>query len=202
MNKVITIGREFGSGGREIGIKLAEKLGVKFYDKELISLAAEDGSLDASFVEKHEEQSPSIISGGFGRATFASFEYRPSLTDTIFFKQCDVMKKIAAEGPCVIVGRCADYVLRDFDRVDVFVSSSMESKIARKRPMAPEKADYTDAEMEKWIAQINKGRRKYYEHYTGNRWGNIENYDLCLKTDEIGVDGAVEVILAFINGLK
>lgn len=202
MNKIITIGREFGSGGREIGIKLAEKLGLKFYDKELISLAAEDGNLDAAFIESHEEQSPSIIAGGLSRSPFASFVYQPSFTDTIFFKQCDTLKKIAEQGPCVIVGRCADYVLRDYSRLDIFISSSMSAKIARKRAMAPEKKDFTDIEMEKWITRINKGRRRYYEHYSGNKWGNIENYDLCIKTDDIGVDGAVEVILAYINGLK
>jgi len=111
MNTVVTIGREFGSGGREIGIKLAETLGVPFYDKEIITLTAEYGGLDESFVASNEEGSNMVGTRGLGRMNFASFRYKPDLADGIFLHQCEVIKQIADNGPCVIVGRCADYVL-------------------------------------------------------------------------------------------
>ena len=199
MNKIITIAREYGSGGRETGIKLAEKLGIKFYDKEIIALAAEAGGLDADFVARHEEEAPAMIGASFSNPSFASFAYHPSYSDTIYFKQCDILKEIAAQGPCVIVGRCADYVLRDYDIVKVFIYSDMSSKIVRKRGLAPEKADFSDEQMEKEIEKINKGRRKYYEHYSGNQWGNVSNYDVCVSTSELGADGAVEIILKYLE---
>ncbi len=202
MDRIITIGREFGSGGREIGIRLSQRLDVPFYDKELISLAAKHGGLDKGFVEAHEEQAPTLLTPGFGRQDFSSFMYQPSYSDTIYFKQCEVLKEIAEKGPCVIVGRCADYVLRDYNTVNVFIYSDMESKILRKRAMAPEKADYTDEEMEKWIAKINRGRKRYYEHYSSGRWGDVENYDLCINTSRADVDGAVATIAAFLENLK
>lgn len=202
MDKIVTIGREFGSGGRETGIRLAQKLGIPFYDKELISLAAKEGGLDKNFVEAHEEQAPALLTPNFGRQDFSSFMYQPSYSDTIFFRQCDVLKQIAEKGPCVIVGRCADYVLRSYGTVNIFIYSDMESKILRKRAMAPEKAAYTDEEMAKWIANVNKGRKKYYEHYSGKRWGDVENYDLCVSTTRTGVDGAVATIMMFLENFK
>lgn len=202
MDRIITIGREFGSGGRELGIKLAQKLGIPFYDKELIAMSAQGGGLDKGFVEAHEEQAPAMLTSSFGRQDFASFMYQPSYSDTIYFKQCEVLKEIAAKGACVIVGRCADYVLRDFNTINVFVYSDMASKVARKKGMAPEKQDYSDEEMEKWIVKVNKGRRKYYEHYSGKRWGDVENFDLCVSTTRVGVDGAVATVLEYMENLK
>lgn len=202
MNKIITIAREYGSGGRETGIKLADKLGLKFYDKEIIAMAAEAGGLDADFVAKHEESAPAFMSAGYANQAFASFAYQPSYSDTIYFKQCDILKQIAAQGPCVIVGRCADYILRDYNITKVFVYSDLESKIARKLSLVPEGEAKSREQMEKDIIKINKGRRKYYEHYSGNRWGDMANFDLCISTSEIGVDGAVETILAYLNQTK
>jgi len=202
MNKIITIAREYGSGGRETGIKLADKLGLKFYDKEIIAMAAEAGGLDADFVAKHEESAPAFMSAGYANQAFASFAYQPSYSDTIYFKQCDILKQIAAQGPCVIVGRCADYILRDYNITKVFVYSDLESKITRKLSLVPEGEAKSREQMEKDIIKINKGRRKYYEHYSGNRWGDMANFDLCISTSEIGVDGAVETILAYLNQTK
>jgi len=202
MKNIITIAREYGSGGRETGVKLAEKLGFAFYDKEIISLAAQAGGLDADFVAKHEEQAPSSFLGTIGDRAFASFAYQPSYSDTIFFKQCDILKEIAAKGNCVIVGRCADYVLRDFATVNVFIYSDMASKVARKKAMVPENEVSSIEELEKKIAVINKGRRKYYEHYTGNKWGDAAHHDLCINTTKVGADGAVDTIIAFLNKTK
>lgn len=202
MDHIITIAREYGSGGRETGIKLAEALGLKFYDKEIIAMAAQAGGLDADFVAKHEESAPAFMNAGYMNQAFASFAYQPSYSDTIFFKQCDILKQIAAQGPCVIVGRCADYILRDYNIVKTFIYSDLESKIERKMSLVPASAGKTREQLEKEIIKINKGRKKYYEHYSGNRWGDMANFDLCISTSKIGVDGAVATILAYLDQAK
>ena len=150
MDKIITIGREFGSGGHEIGMKLAEMLNIPFYDKELLKKVSDMGGLHESFLETHEEKAPQLLSASFERSLIDTY-YQPTLSDTIFLEQSKVIKQIASEGPCVIVGRCSDYVLRDSNVFTVFVCASMEHKISRKYAVAPEKADYTDAQMEKYI---------------------------------------------------
>ena len=197
-DRIITIGRQFGSGGREIGIKLAKRLGVPFYDKEIITLAAEAGGIDPRIVAENEEKR---AQGIMGRMSFASFKYKPSFADGLFLHQCEVIKKIAQEGPCVIVGRCADYVLQE-KAISVFIAASMPYKIARKRAMAPEKASYSDSEMQKYIEDVDKTRRSYYEHYTNHKWGNIANYHLCVHSDLVGVNGSVETILAYIKAAE
>ena len=203
MNRVITIGREFGSGGREIGVKLAERLGIPFYDKEIVTMAAEAGGLDEAFIEMNEEGGHRVNRrGGIRRASLASFKYQPSFSDGIFLHQCEAVKKLASEGPCVIVGRCSDYVLRFDGSIDVFIAASMPFKIARKRAMAPEKADFTDAQMEKWISDVNRSRCDYYEHYTGRKWGHIQNYHLCIFSDMVGIDGSVDTIMAYLNSVE
>ncbi|MCQ2483267.1 MAG: cytidylate kinase-like family protein [Clostridia bacterium] len=201
-NRIITIGREFGSGGREIGIKLAERLGVPFYDKELITLAAEAGGLDPKLIEKNEEGAHRVTDSGLGRMQFFSFSYTPVVSDAIYFQQCKILKDIALKGPCIIVGRCADYVLKDMNPVNVFIAASMPYKIERKRKLAPEKADYTDQQMEKFINGINKARSDYYRHYTGQKWGAGSTYHLCVHSDLVGIDGSVETIMAYLNNLK
>jgi len=198
MEKIITIGREFGSGGREIGLKLAEKLNIPFYDKEIITMTAQQGGLEEDFVANNEEGNHLIGNSGIGRMSFASFKYKPSLADGIFLHQCDVIKKIADQGPCVIVGRCADYVLKE-KAISIFIAASMPYKIARKRAMAPEKADFDDNQMRKFIEDVDNTRRTYYEHYTNHVWGNIRNYHLCVHSDLVGIVGSVDTILAYIN---
>ena len=164
MNKrVITIGREFGSGGREIGILLAKRLDIPFYDKELLKLASQEGEFDEKFLAANEEKAPDLSAPSLGRMAMTTF-YQPSLSDTIFLEQSKIIRGLAAKGPCVIVGRCADYVLREEGSVDIFISASMEYRIKRKRAVVPEKKDDTDEEMEKYIREADKQRMKYNEH--------------------------------------
>lgn len=200
-NRVITIGREFGSGGREIGIKLAERLNIPFYDKELLKLASSEGNFAEEYLAANEEKAPAFNAPYFGRMTLSAF-YQPSLSDTIFLEQSKIIRALAAKGPCVIVGRCADYVLKDAGSADIFISASMPYKMQRKRAVAPEKSAYTDEEMEKYIRDADKQRMKYYEHYTGRRWGRVENYHLCLFADRVGVMGAVETIVTYLENWK
>ncbi|MBQ4371938.1 MAG: cytidylate kinase-like family protein [Firmicutes bacterium] len=198
---IITIGREFGSGGREIGLRLAETLGIPFYDKEILKRVSEKGDLHETFLEQNEERAPQMLVSSFERFMVDTY-YQPTLSDTIFVEQSKVIREIADEGPCVIVGRCADYILDDRDVLRLFICAGMEYKISRKHSVAPEKDDYTDAQMEKYIKDLEKQRRKYYEHYTGRKWGDVNNYDLCIRTDKIGTEGAVKLVLAYLENLK
>ena len=188
---VITIGREFGSGGHEIGMKLAERLGVPFYDRELITLAAEQGGIDHKLIEK-----------GRSRMPFFSLSYTPDFSDAIYLQQCKVIKDLAAKGPCVIVGRCADFVLRTEGSINVFIAASMPYKIQRKRKVAIEKKDYTDEQFERYINDMNAARANYYNHYTNQKWGNSSTYHLCVHSDLVDVDGAVETIVAYLKSVK
>lgn len=193
-NLVITIARDYGSGGRAVGLKLAEELGIPFYDKNILKIVADNGGLHEDFIAAHEEMAPSVLSPLFGRAMIDTF-YQPSLSDSIYIEQTKIIKALAKEGPCVIVGRCADYVLGD-DAFKVYITASMEFKIAHKHSVAPEKATFSDESMIKHINEIDKKRDKYYEHYTGYKKGQAENYDLCIKTDRVGgVDNAVKMIM-------
>lgn len=200
--KVITIGREFGSGGREIGIKLAEKLGIPFYDKEIITLAAEAGGIDPQLIERNEEGAFRVSDKGKGRMQFFSFSYAPDFSDAIYLQQCKVIKDLAAKGPCVIVGRCSDHVLRNEGSINVFIAASMPYKIERKRKVAVEKKDFTDEQMARYINDMNAARANYYNHYTGGKWGNSGTYHLCVHSDLVGVDGAVDTILAYLDHVK
>ncbi|MBP5185997.1 MAG: cytidylate kinase-like family protein [Clostridiales bacterium] len=199
---VITIGREFGSGGHEIGMKLAERLGVPFYDRELITLAAEQGGIDPKLIERNEEGAHRLSEKGRSRMPFFSLSYTPDFSDAIYLQQCKVIKDLAAKGPCVIVGRCADFVLRSEGSINVFIAASMPYKIKRKRKVAIEKKDYTDEQFERYINDMNAARANYYNHYTNQKWGNSSTYHLCVHSDLVDVDGAVETIVAYLNSVK
>lgn len=199
MNKcIITIGREFGSGGHEIGKRLARSLKIPFYDREILTLTAQEGDMKESDIAENEEQMP------VGRLFQLSMRapFNPPVTDEVFVLQQSAIKKLAQNGPCVIVGRCADFVLRDEDIVRVFISADMPYKIARKRMIAPENCEYSEEEMRKYISEVNENRRKYYEYHTRSKWGHSEHYDLCIRTDHLGVDGAVRVILAYLENAR
>ena len=199
---VITIGREFGSGGHEIGMKLAERLGVSFYDRELITLAAEQGGIDPKLIERNEEGAHRLSEKGRSRMPFFSLSYTPDFSDAIYLQQCKVIKDLAAKGPCVIVGRCADFVLRSEGSINVFIAASMPYKIQRKRKVAIEKKDYTDEQFERYINDMNAARANYYNHYTNQKWGNSSTYHLCVHSDLVDVDGAVETIVAYLKSVK
>ena len=190
MNQVITIGREFGSGGHEIGLKLAQHLGIPFYDNEIISLAAKESNMAEKFFEQAEDNPPNR----YFRPTYMVYEI--PMSDQVFLSQSRVIKYLAEKGPCVIVGRCADYVLSDHDTIDLFIYAPMEERIHRKLSMdigvPPEK-------MEAHIKSVDKKRAKYYNYYTDNRWGEAKNYNLCINSGKIGVDGSVTLIEEYLR---
>ena len=189
---VITIGREFGSGGREIGIKLSEKLNIPFFDKELILHTAEKTNLEKSIVEKYDEQHsfPAFSSSNI-------FDiYQMPMSDRIYIAQADVIRDIAEKGSCIIVGRCADFILdNNPDVFKVFITAPMKDKIERKRPILEGKSD---PEIENHISKIDKKRAKYYTYYTDRTWGKATTYNLCVDSSMLGIDGTVELIASAI----
>lgn len=199
---VITIGRQFGSGGRELGKKLAEAFNFKYYDKELLSEAAKRVGMDPGFFEKNDERAPSFINGIFSFALGLTpnniYTGSTSISDDSLYRaQSDFIQSLADQGPCVIVGRSADYVLRDHPRlVNIFVHARMEDcidRILRREPtLAREKAK---ARAEK----VNRLRANYYNFYTDKTWGAASSYDLSLNTSQLSMDAITEIVRTYLH---
>ena len=197
---IITIGRQFGSGGRYVGRLLAEKLGLPFYDKELLSEAAKNSGICEEIFEEHDEKPTrsllfSLVTG-MQHHTAGAFYMDMPLNHKIFLAQFDAIRRIAEEGSCVIVGRCADYVLRENpNAVSVFVKADMPSKIDRAVKYYGIEAD----KAEERIRKADKQRASYYNYYATATWGDVDNYDLVVDTGVLGVEGAVELITKFLE---
>lgn len=192
LNMIITIGRQYGSGGREIGEKLAKRMNVPYYDKELLTEAArESGLSEELFLQSDEKPTNSLL---YALAMGNSYANRPPLNHTIFMAQFETIKKIAQNGPCVIVGRCADYSLRHMkNMVSVFVHASMEYRMER----AINQYHVPEKQVKGVLARTDKQRASYYNFYTDQNWSDVRNYDLALDSSKIGVEGAVDVILEY-----
>ena len=198
---VITIGREFGSGGHEIGMKLAEKLGIKCYDKELLELAAkESGLCEELFASQDEKPTNSFLyslvmdtySFGYSSAGFTDMP----MNHKIFLAQFEAIKKLASEGPCVMVGRCADYALADNpDCFSVFVHANLDWRINR----ISQKYNKNAKEAKDMINKTDKSRSSYYNYYTNKKWGSADSYNLCLDSSKLGIDGTAKAIIEAIH---
>ncbi len=195
---VVTIGQQFGSGGRIVGKKLAEQLGIPYYDKELINLASKESGICGEFFEKADEKnSGSLLKAlamGFSmnNAIFQSNDYLSN--ESLFQIQSEVIRKVAAEGSCVLVGRCADYILRDEpDCVHVFISASWQDRVRR----AMEYNRVPEKEAEEFLKKADKSRASYYNYYTDKVWGAAGSYDLCVNSSLYGIDRTVDFIKQF-----
>lgn len=201
-NLVITVGRQFGSGGRELGRKIADLLGIKYYDKELLSHAASDAGLSQEFVEDNDERFPRFISSSISFAMgFNSMSWYQNPTsisgDSIYETQSEVIRQLAAAGPCVIVGRSADYVLRDNPfTVNIFVHAPAECCIDRimARSDIPSRA-----KADKLRRQTNKLRAAYYNFYTDKHWGDAASYDLCFDTSLLPTGAIAEIVAQYVR---
>ena len=197
---VINIGRQLGSGGREIGEKLAAQFGIAFYDKELIQLASQESGLGKEFFEDvDEKKSHSFFGGLLGLRTNISNEVYVNnyLSNETFFKiQSDVIRKLAAEKSCLFVGRCADYILRDHPRcINVFITADEEDRVkrvARDQKLTAEKALEV-------IEKTDKKRAEYYNYYSNKVWGAAGSYHLCINSSVLGIDETVAFISRFIE---
>lgn len=200
-NRIITIGREVGSGGKTIGKKLAEKLGVKCYDKELINLASNQSGLCQEVFETHDEKPISSFfyslvmdTHNVGQA-FSGYMDVP-LNQKVFLAQFEAIQKLAEQESCVIVGRCADYALNSYpNTTSVFISAQMEDRVIR----TSETYNLTKDKAVEFIAKTDKKRANYYNYYSNKKWGSAASYDLCINSSVVGVDGAVDMILEFIR---
>lgn len=196
-NMVITIGRHFGSGGKEIGKRVADTLGYTFYDEELVRLAAKKSNIDESVLSSVDEKASksllySLVMGAGLRGLTSPMYYEMPINDKLFIAQSDVIKRAAAEGPCVIVGRCADYVLEgeSVKKLNVFLYADMDFKIKR----IGELYNLDKKAAEDRIIKTEKQRRAYYNYYSNKEWGGMTGYDLCLNTSKIGIENAVDII--------
>ena len=196
-NMIITIGRQFGSGGRDIGQKLAEELGIKFYDEEMLNRASKESGLCKEIFESHDEKPTNSFLYSLVMDTY-SFGYSSgSFTDMplnhkVFLAQFDAIKKIAEEGPCVLVGRCADYALESYDNVmSVFIHADIDSRVKR----IARDFELTDSKAKELIIKTDKKRASYYNYYTNKKWGDATSYHYTLCSSQLGIDGTVEAII-------
>lgn len=195
-NTIITIGRQFGSGGYEIAKKLAEDLDVKLYDKEMLDRAAKESGICQELFESHDEKPTSSFlyslvmdTYSFGYAS-GSYSDMP-INHKVFLAQFDAIKKIANEGPCILIGRCADYALEDYPNVlSIFIHADLDFRIRRVARMF----DLTDAKAKDMIIKTDKKRSSYYNYYSNKKWGASESYNTCLDSSVFGIDGTVEAI--------
>ena len=193
--KIITISREFGSGGRSVGRLVAEKLGIPFYDKELVDQIAVESGFAPKFVEEHGEHSPgsSLFSYAFAPQGVPGVMNGLSAADFLWNIQCGVILQLAEKGPCVIVGRNADYILKDRkDCLDVFIHADKELRADRIVRLYGESEKSPEARLN----EKDKRRSINYQHYTGRTWGMANNYDLCLDSSRLGLEQCVNLILA------
>ena len=204
MNTIITIGRQFGSAGREIGEKVAEHFQIKCYDKELLTRAAKESGYCEEMLESHDERPTSSFLYNLVMDTY-SFGYNTSsyvdmpISHKIFLAQFDTIKKIAQEGPCVIVGRCADYALSDYDNcIHLFIYG--EEDVKKKRIM--EKYNLSEQKAKDMMVKKDKQRQSYYNYYSSKKWGRTDSYDLCINSSLLGFDGTVKLIIQAIEDFE
>ena len=199
-NKIYTIGREFGSGGREVGEKLAAKLGIKLYDKELLQQAAKDSGFCEEIFENHDEKPTNSFLYSLVMDTYSVSGYYEApfldmpLNHKVFLAQFETIKKIAEKESCVIVGRCADYALSDNpDCINIFIHADLDVRIKN----VSRNLNITENKARDIINKTDKQRASYYNYYTSKKWGDSKSYNLSLDAGKLGTDNCVEMILKF-----
>lgn len=193
---IITIGRQFGSAGREIGYKVADDLGIKLYDKEMLDRASKESGICQELFETHDEKPTNSFLYSLVMDTYSLGYSSGSYTDMpinhkVSLAQFDAIKKIADEGPCILVGRCADYALEEYDNVlTLFIHASMDARIRRIARIY----DLTDAKAKDMIIKTDKKRSSYYNYYSNKKWSSADSYHMCLDSSVLGIEGTAEAI--------
>ena len=194
MNTIINVGRSFGSGGGYVGQAIASKLGIPFYDNELISKAAQESGYSPSIFEGGEKKRSIFSVSSFFASGRMSYLDNTYMNDDILFKvQSDVIRKIGEGGDAVIIGRCADYILRDLPCLNVFVTGPEEYRIER----IVKNESISEEEAEKLIRKKDRIRETYYNYYTMGSWGSASNYHLCVDSSVLGIEGTADYIIEF-----
>ncbi len=200
MKTIITIGRQYGSGGREVGKLVSEALNIPFYDEELVDMAAKTSNIHPDVAKKADERATdsllyALITNGGLRGVSDAMTYEMPVNDKIYISQSKAIKELAEKGSCIFVGRCADSVLAGTENLlRVFIYSDMDSKIERISRIY----SLTHKQAKDKIVKTEKTRRTYYNYYTDNKWGDISGYDLCINTGLFGTEGAAEIIKDYI----
>ena len=198
---VITIGREFGSGGRELGRLLAETLGIEYYDKEIITEIAKNTELSEQYVKQIVEKNPHDLFPITVAHTFSYIDTQAiQQKQMVFMEQEKVIKKMAETSDCVIVGRCADYILQGFKPFRIFVYADMDSKVEGCLDRSEKAEEMSRKKLIKKIKTIEKNRARYYNYYTGGKWGDILNYDICINTTNVNIADLVPHIAKMVKG--
>lgn len=196
---IVNIGRQIGSGGREIAQLLAERLGCDFYDRRILNIAARESGFCESVFEQNDERKGLLRSLFHLHTPFVGDDnlYTNNMSQESLFKfQSDAIRKAAAEHDCVFVGRCADYVLRDYpNAVSVFITADKKQRIAR----VAQRRGCSEAEAERFINDSEKERSRYYNYYTGKIWGHSQSYDLCLSSSVLGIEATCDLIMRYIE---
>ena len=198
MSHIITIGREFGSGGRELGARLAQELGFAYYDREIVSAMAEQTSLSEDYIRQvTEHRSYTFYPINIGQSFSFFGDHQNRMLQSVYGAQSEIVRDLAARSDCVIVGRCADYILREEKPFRIFVHASMESRIARCAARSEQAQSLPEKDLRKQIRDIDHARSRYYGDFTGQTWGSKENYDLCINT----TDADIPTVVRFLTGL-
>ena len=198
MNKIITISREFGSGGKEIAKRLADELGYAYYDSEIIKLLAKETNMSEEYIKNISERGVYPYAFQFAKS-FAMYSTMQNNQTEILVKQAKILKEIAQKGDSIIVGRGADTILKDYNPMKIFVYANLESKINRCRQKAKEDEKLTDKELEKKIKNIDKNRKELNNLISNTEWGNKENYNLCINTSNIEIKSIVPSVAMYIK---
>jgi len=200
-NSIITIGRQFGSGGREIGYQVAEALDIKLYDKDMLERAAKESGISQELFETHDEMPTNSFLYSLVMDTYSLGYSSGSYTDMpinhkIFLAKFETIKRIADEGPCILVGRCADYALESYENcISVFIHAELDARIRR----IARKYDVIDSKAKEMIVKTDKKRNNYYDYYTNKRWSDAQSYELCLNSGILGVEGTAQTIVNYVK---
>ncbi len=188
---LISIGRQFGSGGKEVAVVIGKKLGIPVYDSELISHAAEESGFSKELFAKNDEKRGFFTASNF--ITLSRFSSGESFVheNNIFQIQSQVMRNIAEKGPAIFIGRCSDYILRDMDILSVFITAPLEDRIKR----VAERNGISEDQAKSLISKEDRSRETYYNYYTFGNWGVAGNYDLCLDSKMMGIEGTADIII-------
>ena len=195
MYKVITIGRQFGSGGREFGRRLAEELGYEYYDKEIISEIAKKTSLSEEYVSEVLDNRPHpLYPITIGHTISISDSFQLKQVQSVYEAHCELLKSLASKSNCIIVGRCADYILKDFKPFKIFIYADLEARVDRCIKRQSEDEKYSRKQLRKMIVKIDKNRARYYDFFANQTWGGKDNYDLCINTTNQVIKDIVPVM--------
>lgn len=203
-NLIITIGRQYGSGGREIGEKLAQKLGIAFYNNELITMAANKSGMAHNVVGEADEKATNslLYTLAMGSSFFngnAGIAFDMPLNDKLFVTQSDIIKNLAEKSPAVFIGRCADYVLKDCPNLlKLFIHAPLDFRAVH----VSERHDVSVDKAKDIIVKTDKRRSNYYSYYTGQKWGRLENFDIAVDSSRLGIDGTVCLLADFVEEYK